>query len=309
MKLKLIIAFLFLYTLSLHSQTVVTTTKPWDYLSGGVVAAKDSVWDEPSYFPVKEQLIKLGFTFKAFGKSMDSMWLDQGGVLSLDQEFWVGLWEDLCDKGFGGTKPLSPIRIVNSGMAGDKKVEIEWRNFGFFGDFEKNGFCSDSGNIRLTIYEKSQSIDLWFGPSSITQPSVNFPKGIVIFTDRLDSTGNATGIDLKGDPSNPEVVPVNEVNHSTLNSWPANGTVYTFSYTPGMVEKTDVQKAGYYSEGFLYFPVENNTVFINDFQGKKLIEFQCDKESKIPSLPTGNYIVTVKNNLGINSFKIQIQSI
>lgn len=297
-----IIGILFL---KLSAQSLQTSVRSWSYMDSGKISAPDSIWDEPADFPIKDQLIVLGFSFKAFGKIMDSLWLDQGGVLSLDQEVWIGVWEDLCDKGLGTRKPLSPISIKHSGAAGNKKVEIQWRNFGFFGDYQANSKCIDSANMRMTISE-DQTIEMWFGPSKITNPAINFPKGVVVFADRLDSTGNAEGVDFKGDPANPQLVAVNEVNHSTLNSWPANGQVYKLDFKQNKLNQADLSKQAWYSNGILYIPSPNSRYQIFDMSGRLFAENESDTNVALPLLKSGVYLIRIESPAGIQQLKINL---
>lgn len=290
-----------------QAQTLITDNLAWKYLSGGTQVAKDSVWDEPATLPLTMQLIIPGYTFHAFGKKIDTFWIDQGGVFSADEIFWVGLWEDLCDKGIGSLRARSPISIKYQGNIGNRITTVQWRNFGFYSDFTTNGSCTDSGNIQLSIFENPQHIELWFGPKYIKNESISLSSGVIVYSSIIDSLGNGTGIDLTGNPDAPQTTPVNEQNHATLSSYPKSGTRYSFDYSAGTsTPKITVTYKSWYADGILYTSSSTAVVNVYSSLGTKVAHFDNAESVNLNHLSPGIYAVQVFANEKEERLQIQI---
>lgn len=273
-----------------YSQSLSTDNVNWQYLKGGNQVAKDSVWDEPATLPLRMQLLVPGFTFKALGMNIDTFWIDQGGVFSVDEVFWIGLWEDLCDKGFGSLRARSPISVKYQGNVGNRITTVEWKNFGFYSDFTANGSCTDSGNIQLSIFENPQHIELWFGPSYIKNESVSLSSGVIVYTSIIDSLGNGTGIDLIGNPDAPQTTAVNEQNHATLSSYPKSGTRYSFDFGAGAsVPTISVTRNSWFYNNILHVAPVNAKVVVYSAQGARVEETMVTDVLDLNHLTPGVY--------------------
>jgi hypothetical protein len=277
-----------------QTQSLTSDNVSWQYLKGGNQVAKDTVWDEPATLPLRMQLIVPGFTFKALGMNIDTFWIDQGGVFSVDEVFWIGLWEDLCDKGIGSLRARSPISIKYQGNIGNRITTVEWRNFGFYSDFTENGSCTDSGNIQLSIFENPQHIELWFGPKHIKNESVSLSSGVIVYTSVIDSLGNGTGIDLIGNPDAPQTTAVNEQNHATLSSYPKSGTRYSFDFSAGAsVPTVTVTHSPWFSNNVLHLTSANAIVAVYTSQGAKIAETMASDKLDLNHLSPGIYTAQV----------------
>lgn len=119
------------------------------------------------------------------------------------------------------------------GAAGSRILKIEWKNAGFYED----PLLIDFVNFQLWLYEGSNDIEIYMGPSSITDASVNYEgdTGPLIGLGKFDASNSYI---LQGDPSSPVLVDT----ASTLNDTPADGTIYRFQKGTSNVEPVELNK-------------------------------------------------------------------
>jgi hypothetical protein len=208
------------------------TTQQYARLTGATQVMKDSVWDDPSDWKPSEQSIPLGFTFKAFGKNINSFLWEQGALFYRDNDtvINIGFDADLCDYGYGTKTSKSPLFYKKEGTAGNFIVKLEWRSFGFWDEWNKNGSCKDSANLQIWIFQNPQKIEMHFGPKNIANFSSWFGKKVPLTCAKYDIVGNTAGIALDGDPINPTTHAFADTGTRGLTSWPVGNQVYVFTF-------------------------------------------------------------------------------
>jgi CubicO group peptidase (beta-lactamase class C family) len=198
---------------------------------------KGLTWDDPNY------RIPIGFNFQQCDKTTDSLCIFAGNSISvgsvtntINPEF-IPFGADLVDRASnrnnfqGQSGSLSPISYKFEGSDGDRILKIEWKNVGFFGDIYTNNTSTDYVNFQLWLYESDSTIEVRYGPNSVTNPSVSYNNNTgpyIGFAFNSRSAWFLKGIWLRGNTTVPSYI-TNSQNPLYLNGTPANGTVYKFS--------------------------------------------------------------------------------
>jgi hypothetical protein len=201
----------------------------------------------------------------------------------------------------GGTRARSPVSFARSGATGNRIVRIQWQNFGFKGDFIRNGSATDSGNLQLWIYENPQKIELRFGPAKIAHKNADFPTGIQVNCSFDDGGGGEDGLIVKGNPASPTTVVYTSTADDTLNNWPADGKYFSFDFTALGVKQTVKNKLEFYYHSnaiYLKNTAEKLTIYATD--GRQIEQFMKPKDKVIlNNLSSGVYTAVVEEN-GVN---------
>lgn len=291
-----------------HAQTFSVSTTPYANLVGATRIAKDSVWDEFDNYLPSDFLIPLGFKFKAFGNEYDTLILDQVLLFSSDALLNIGMVEDLCDKGFGGSVPNSPISILRSGTAGNRIVKLEWRNYGFYGDFDNNGFCSDSGNTQIWIYESPSKVEMRWGKSRTKNFAADFPSGgPTVLVALITGLGQADGVALKGPPDMPDTTSVDPFNPAQLADLPSENIMYTFNFdkTSAVHGISKNSTSGFMAGNTLVLRGNPCNLIIYNMAGAVVKQINnAAGKIKLDDITPGVYVVRIA---GGQSMKIQIQ--
>lgn len=232
----LVAAFFTLYCSYSFSQLPVFSKSAATYgrLTGATQVMKDSVWDDVGNWSLRAQKIPLGFSFQAFGHSIDTLLWEDGQVWYNmgDSSVRMGLYTvDLCDRGYGSSKAKSPIMWLRQGTAGNYIMKLEWRNFGFYDDWSKNGSCGDSADMQIWIYQNPQKVEMHFGPYYLPNFSQLFPDRMPVICAELYASGNSKGIALDGAPGSPSSHSFGDTSAHGVSSWPISGIVYVFDFS------------------------------------------------------------------------------
>ena len=296
------------------------STAPYVNLSGGSPAVTGT-WDDPEYS------VPIGFTFQFFDNTLNTVYqlpyirysILANGSLSDTLGFFLVFGADLIDRGFGVSNPQSPITYKTTGSNGHHVFTMEWKNAGFYGQYHNAGSTSDFVNFQMELHEDSGNIVYHFGPSSVTQPDLDY-----------DSTGAYTGLLerlkltteeslgeallLYGDPSAPSTVPDYEDVYLD-GTIPAN-TVYTFSTQVSAVDdpvvntdqpyfvpnpSTDFIKANTWAETEIVPPV-----YVYNSTGS-LIKKDDQLQTIVTSdLPSGIYQLMFRTKDGMTAQRIAV---
>ena len=203
-----------MYSFSQHSETysnllnstVVSGTTPWMY---------------------NDCTIPIGFDFQFFNSSIDTLYLMpdfygipvlaspclQSGVFQL----LLPLGAVTIDRGYGSNASLSPISYELIGETPNRILKIEWKNCGFFYDWEEEGNATDFINFQAWLFEKDGTIEFHYGPFIINQPHLayNYESGpeiclIPAYYYEQD-TISPLSIHLQGAASNPNMIMGNNI--------------------------------------------------------------------------------------------------
>ncbi len=304
MKKGIFSAILFLLTTAGFSQNFSFGTAAYTNLVGSTKLT-DSIWDNYATLPENQQKVALGFTFDAFFNPFDTIYLDEGGIWSYDYNVYVGLFENLCDRGLGGIRPKSPVSVLKIGGAGNRIVKIQWRNFGFKGDYNRAKTLTDSGNIQLWIYENPQKIELRFGPSVIAHFRSDFPLGPIVNCSFDDGSGSEDGLVVKGNPANPTTSAYTSANEDTLTGFPTNGQMYIFNFTTANTSNLVLGKLNYWVANNNIYSAQNGAnIEVYSLDGKKLKTiYDADAQESVADLPAGAYVAKMHLNDKIEQIK------
>jgi hypothetical protein len=255
MKIKIfIIAAFFGFTLNAQSQwyNFSVSTGSYSDLNGSISLNNDVPWDDPAF------IIPIGFNLQYFDTTMTQLFMhDYGlggelfssaGAVGISSMFSV-YGADIIDRGYDVNSgiqtsgSLSNISYLLEGAAGARILKIEWNNVGFYSDLDMDGISTDFTNFQLWLYEGTNNIEIHVGPNSITQPNVSFDAQsgtyISLFPRINFDTGETleNGMELTGNPSNPDVLSVEEPFGNFLNGVIPNGTIYGFSHSGSAISE------------------------------------------------------------------------
>ncbi len=194
-------------------------TEAYVELTGATVLI-DSAWDEPE-LPVS---FGNNFTFNYFGVEVDSLIIGDYVYFDEDDTWYIDV---LYSDWVGRINDLSPISYLIDGTAGDRIFKVEWKNAGFFCEFEDSNSTDDFVNVQLWLYEADSSIEVRVGPNSVNDPVTAFCEEGGPYTGLIfEETGpSPQGVYLAGSVANPTPVYTIPIPHTGM---PTNGTVYRF---------------------------------------------------------------------------------
>lgn len=279
------------------------TAETYVPLTGATQVMKDSVWDDTEDWKMSERQINLGFTFKAFNRSITQFLWEDGAVSSNvgDTVILVGLGADLCDYGFGSNISKSPVYKKTEGSAGSRIVKLQWTGFGFWDDWYKNGSCKDSANLQLWIYEEApQKIELRFGPRNVANFSAIFPDKLPVICAKYDNFGNTQGMVLDGNPINPTTHAFADTGTRGLTSWPVANQVYIFNFgaTGNTLNAEQESIKMYFSHGYLISKGINEPTPLEIFgaDGRTMMATEMvNGISSVKTLAPGTYLAVLKH--------------
>jgi hypothetical protein len=189
-------------------------------LSGSTSLNQGMVWDDPEYS------LQLGFTFPFLGASITTVTVEDG-YLDMSQD-WdtliVPYGADMIDRGYYTGTSLSTISYKSELVGGMQVMKIEWKNFGFYDEYDTYNTLNWYGNMQLWLYENG-IFEVHIGPNSIAEPLVAFygdPGPFVGF-------GTWTSFNwLAGLAANPTMAFGSIMVATTLGSVPTDGSIYRF---------------------------------------------------------------------------------
>lgn len=310
---KKLLILLFLTTIlsfSGYSQvyTFQVGNQPYQELANPISINNGEVWDFPEYE------VNLGFNFYLFDTLINKIYFfneGQGSVLSSVpsstryHKMVMAFGAGLLDRGYGTSQSQSPLSYEVSGEPGTRICKIQWKNAGFYGDYEENGSMTDYVNFQLWLHEVTGLIEMHYGPSLITDFDINFGApgptvGLVPWYDNDEYNFSPECVWLAGVPANPYLVYSDEF--SFLNGMIPPNTAYYFTNT--LTVNTGLVR----TEAFSVFPNPaddyivirqssndrlNKTVIIRDLTGRVMLQknYIDSGEVSVPvgSLPSGVY--------------------
>lgn len=295
----LILCFLMIVHSCIYAQDVNITSGKAAYISfnDGKRLAKDSIWDEPLNWPASEHKIGLGFNLQFFGVEWDTVYVDQGMIIipGDTSEVWIGLYHDLCDRGMGGRRPVSPVSFKTDGSAPNRIVKIQWRNFGFYDDYIINSRCNDSGNLQIWIYEGQNKTEMRFGKSYLANRTVTLPDGVGVVCGEVGDFGGQKGFSLTGSPDFPSK---GDFETGFMNAWPKDSTVYTFTSSSATNNIRFIQKqstAWVYGQD-IYTPGKSlKKITLYNAAGQTVWALNtAERKNRLPELKAGIYRAVIQ---------------
>lgn len=279
------------------------------------------VWDNPDY------VIPLGFNFLFFDQYIDTLYFYFEGsacILSDSNEeggthkMIIPFGSALIDRGYETEFSQSPLSYSLSGNTGDMIAKIEWKNAGFWGEYDVLGTLDDFVNFQLWLYETEGRIDVRFGPRLITHPDLGFMDGgpavsLIPSYDYWFDLISPNSVWLVNDPFGPDII--NSSEYQFLDFMPPLNQVYQFTNLVSSTKILDYESIEIFPNpvtNFLYFrnsddKEEMHIICIYDMAGSVVLkkEISLIEILNIDLLISGFYYVTLTDlNGGINTFKI-----
>ncbi len=221
--------------------TLTTFTDTYTPLSEAIslTPEDDPSWDDPQggFY-----VVPLGFSFTMMEKTVANVAIiDPGcqiGFGSFAADSVNALSPYFADVMNGQTDSVvSAIVYTTEGPPGNSICKIEWKNVGFFNEFDATGGYPSHSSYQVWLYEGTGDIEFRYGPNSILDgtlihdqwgsPLIFFIKDFVISTQIT-----TTAWSLRGEVANPTVgivsLDVKPGLEDILLGEPTEGIVYHF---------------------------------------------------------------------------------
>lgn len=216
-----------------------TSTGTYTPLPGATLLSDSVIWDDPE-IELKSSTYNIGFSVKGASINGKEITIGDGFIYFEDATGATGLYFettglDLIDRGYvDQKKAISPISAQVTGNTGSRIFKIEWKNFGFFGEFTDSGTTNDFGNIQLWIHESDGRIEYRYGEIVMNAgASYDGYGGYNVFAGILNfGNFNFNGLSLIGQTDNPET---KKDWDGIMGGFPAIGRIYTFKYSTASI--------------------------------------------------------------------------
>ncbi len=285
--------------------TFQVQTGTYTDLTGSTSLNQNQIWDDPEY------AVHPGFSFPFRGMTYDTLFVGDY-VCALNAAFDTIIapyMADLVDRGSLTSSSLSPISYKIETATTPHIFKLEFKNAGFFEEYDSYGTLDWYTNYQLWLYENG----IWevhIGPTFIADSLVAFmgepgPSiGFGIITANYWLTGPAANPTLVLNTS-PLTIP-------PLSSVPSDGTIYRFVPTSIGMEQTPVSTAfnlwpnPVVNELSMDLPF-HGTVELFDLTGKRLMANSNMETGRqvmdLSSLTGGSYLVVYTSHKGEKTSK------
>ncbi len=282
-----------------QSPTFTYNSTAYSPLSAATHIYVDSIWDDMNY-STNINKFNLGFNFKWKGYSFDSVEILDGLINFSDTDgnsLLFGSFVDLIDRGaLGSSQSKSPIFIKKSGTSPNAKLEIEWRNVGFFDEIDFNNSLADSATFTISIQEQNSILELHFGNSGFSSNPPLYLEQIACGA--IENIGVSQEIYFtEGISSYPTIT--SDINTIGMDQMPGNGQKYTFKFTQQAdANFVNVSNNLFYNSGYIF----NKKRSISDIEIYSMTGHLLEKGKfnayhyKHKHLNTGFYIAVVRSN-------------
>jgi hypothetical protein len=213
----------------------VQTGQVYKPLTSGANITSGLTWDEESFKIPMGFSAKIGSTIISdFALSLSFGFAPATDTMGIIQGFAAFSGADLEDRGWLTGTASSPIRYLVTGVAPNRIFKLELCNAGFFDEEMNYGTLNDSINMQIWVYETSNIVEIRYGSSQISHPSDYFSFGNAPLMGMVkdfdfSATTFSTMYQLTGSASSPLVDSTTDIaSLTTLNDYPAEGTVYRF---------------------------------------------------------------------------------
>lgn len=278
----LIVAVVAIHKVNAQTQYKFSTASaPYTTLSGGI--------SFHSILP--DTTIKAGFPIEINGIANDTLYLRLPFARMNTQQPNA---PTVSFQAFGAEQINGTHEYLISGSIGNQILKLQFSNIKFSHDYTGQDFI----NYQIWYYESDKTIEIHFGPGSVTNSQSYFVVGQGV------KNGAAIGFNnlwLAGTPSNPTTT---TLSGSTLNGTPPSGTIYRFVVSPtnlpDNVSNTKCQSLIHPNPAsdMLYFTEEvfNSGYVISDITGKIWLKGRAKAAPlNISGLAKGSYIIKLVN--------------
>ncbi len=292
--LSLLTALAMVFVLDAQYYNFTTTTSAYNDLLGATSLTNAQPWTPLIY----KYDVPLGFNFKFFDKNCNKVYvtdfvsLDQSGNYFVNALNVTYIW-----------RPGADISYLIDGTKGNCIAKIEWKNVGFYFENLNLGTTNDYINVQLWLYEGTNKVEIYIGPSSVMSPTQSYGglDGPFIGIWHVISFSPTTceSVVLTGNPTNPTPVFDTPDFSLTLTGTPANGTVYNFTnLTTGFENQ-------YSNDEFSIFPQPAHDILylspgLNNNPPTKLV---------LRNISGKSVIINTVNGQGDNIYQINVSNL
>ncbi|MFM7725329.1 MAG: hypothetical protein ACKO7B_01385, partial [Flavobacteriales bacterium] len=203
----LLLSFAFLSKLSAQTfpYGFSVLNDPYTDLLEPISISNADVWDDPFY------TASAGFEFTLFETLTNTLGIISPGsqIVNLNEaspdtvELLAPYFADIMTA--NDNDPVSPISYQLEGPPGNQVFKLEWKNVGFYGEFQASNSFYNTTNFQLWLYQNSGVIEFRYGPNTIKSGGLihYFGTGpLVLLGDNVsfDGSGWAGLWALGGDP-------------------------------------------------------------------------------------------------------------
>jgi len=307
-----ILVFLFFVASNANAQTFpygfTVLNDPYYDLSEPISISNAEVWDDPFY------ITSTGFQFPLFETITNTLGIISPGsqVVNLNEaapdtvELLAPYFSDIMTA--NDSDAVSPISYQLEGPPGNQIFKLEWKNVGFYGEFQASNTFFNTTNFQLWLYQNSGVIEFRYGPNTIKSGGLihYFGTGPLVLLGNnvsFDGSGWAGLWALGGDPENPQITAIpsgtQPLDTQCLSEEPPSGTVYRFA--PIAINKAelayDVQMSVWPSPAIenIHLSIKPNREYrIYDIAGKLMLTKQSTYAHElldISNWPSGPYYI------------------
>ena len=274
------------------------------------------LWDDPQY------LVQIGFDFQLFDSQISELNILPPGaqiVNSMSQKSTELLFPYLTDiMNASSDEAVSPISYLLDGAEGSYVFKLEFKNVGFYPEFEAQGTFGNTTNFQVWLYQGSNVIEYRFGNNTIKSGNLIhfFGNGPLVGLGQqvaLDGSSWSGFWTLAGDPSNPTITAIPTgaqffTAEQVLSGEPLSGTVYRFGTLPTSIEEEERKTAtelkvwpSLATTEIHFIAIEGEEYAIYDMIGKKVyqgIATSAVETVNVTNLAPGQYILKTKTGQG-----------
>ena len=309
---------------------LVTTTGTYANLENPTeLTSVGDLWDDPSF------TIPIGFNFEFLGETSNTLIMNDdfvGGSVGLPATFngvtsqLFAFLDDVIDRENSDPNLQSSISYLVEGAPGEQIFKIEWKDVGFYSEWDNTGTAENIVNFQLWIYEGSNNFEIRYGPSNIVDTTgsiydFNGPSsGILDSFDLNTEVFNEFWL-LSGDPLKPSLVDIPDFTSiyttDALSDMPMDGMVYQFlnplSNTVNFAKSNAMKVYPNLVSNQFFVEVnedilsEKTTFALNDQLGRPIYNKEITNtktELSLEGFPSGFYYATIFNDKGLGTAKI-----
>lgn len=289
--------------------------EPYADLVEPLPVSGNEIWDDPTY------VVPIGFEFQLFDTPITELNIIAPGTQilgSLTAKATDAIFPYLDDIMTASLdEPVSPISYALDGVEGSYIFKLEYKNVGFYPEYEALGTFANTTNFQVWLYQGSNVIEVRFGNNTIKSGEMIhfFGNGPLIGLSQqvaFDGSFWAGFWSLAGDPTNPTVVAVPSgtqffTQEQVLNAEPPSGTVYRFGTLPTSVEEvakaeTELKIWPTLATTEIHFnATEGEEYTIYDMVGKQVYQGKATSTVEtvnVSNLAAGQYILKTETGQG-----------
>ncbi len=302
----------FAFVLDLNAQTFPyefsVLNDPYYDLTAPISISDADVWDDPFY------ITSTGFELNLFDVITNTLGIISPGsqVINLNEanpdtvQLLIPYFADIMNA--NDSMAVSPISYQLEGPPGNAVFKLEWKNVGFYGEWNANYSYFNTTNFQLWLYQNSGIIEFRYGPNTIKSGSLIhfFGSGPLVLLGQnvsFDGTGWEGLWSLGGDPQNPVITAIpsgqQPLVEQCLFTEPESGTVYRFapltsSLNNNVSASAPVCWPSPARDVLNYSATRDQQFRIYSMQGQLMLERKATTEREqieVSSWPSGNYYI------------------